>query len=403
MSGAPVVICGGGILGCSVAYYLAEKQIKNIIVEQRTIACAASGNAGGFLARDWCDHHCVGPLARLGYKLHAELAESLLKLGKDVMYRPVQTVSVTATSKGRPTKESCVPKWLDKGVECVSELGNLDTTAQVHPRALCTALASVAQATGYTTVKIGRVENIIKEVIPDLPESDKTYCQRIPCENVYEVLKVQVDGEEVECSAVVLCMGPWNKTSVDWFPWLPDISSQRYHSITVQPAEPVTNHSCFCHLEVDGDWLDPELYPRSNNEVYICGEPDDCPLPPTSLECKHSAQSCKRLKEIAGMLSTPLSNAEVQIETGCWLPLSPDGLPIIGPVPGVRNAYITAGHACWGILTGPSSGLCVAELIKNGHCSSIDLEAFLPRRFLTRKLCCKQSRKWSESITEGEK
>ena len=47
-----VVICGGGIIGCSIAYYLTKLDndfARVIIVERNEIAGHASGKAGGFL------------------------------------------------------------------------------------------------------------------------------------------------------------------------------------------------------------------------------------------------------------------------------------------------------------------------------------------------------------------
>ncbi len=46
-----VVICGGGIIGASIAYHLTLMGVEPIVVEQCSIAAAASGKAGGFLAR----------------------------------------------------------------------------------------------------------------------------------------------------------------------------------------------------------------------------------------------------------------------------------------------------------------------------------------------------------------
>jgi glycine/D-amino acid oxidase-like deaminating enzyme len=71
----------------------------------------------------------------------------------------------------------------------------------------------------------------------------------------------------------------------------------------------------------------------------------------------------------------------VEAQQACFLPLSPDGVPVIGPVPGVAGAYVATGHSCWGILNGPATGLAVAELLAHGEARSVDLRAFSPARF----------------------
>src|SRR5438105_15737076 len=69
-----IVICGGGVIGASIAYFLSRRGVKPIVVERAGLACAASGKAGGFLARHWCDGTPLEALARRSFDLHAELA-----------------------------------------------------------------------------------------------------------------------------------------------------------------------------------------------------------------------------------------------------------------------------------------------------------------------------------------
>lgn len=56
----------------------------------------------------------------------------------------------------------------------------------------------------------------------------------------------------------------------------------------------------------------------------------------------------------------------------------------MGEVPGIRGAYISAGHNCWGILWGPVTGLLMSELLVDGKASTVDIEPFSPSRFMTR-------------------
>jgi glycine/D-amino acid oxidase-like deaminating enzyme len=59
-----VVICGGGVIGASIAYSLGCRGVQSIVVERTGVACAASGKSGGFLALDWCDGTPLATLAR---------------------------------------------------------------------------------------------------------------------------------------------------------------------------------------------------------------------------------------------------------------------------------------------------------------------------------------------------
>lgn len=65
-------------------------------------------------------------------------------------------------------------------------------------------------------------------------------------------------------------------------------------------------------------------------------------------------------------------------------PCPPDALPIMGDVPGMRGAYISAGHNCWGILWGPVTGLLMSELLIDGKASTVDIGPFSPSRFMER-------------------
>ena len=69
-----VLICGGGVIGASIAYFLSCRGVKATVIEGTGLACGASGKSGGFLALDWSDGSPLAPLARRSFALHAELA-----------------------------------------------------------------------------------------------------------------------------------------------------------------------------------------------------------------------------------------------------------------------------------------------------------------------------------------
>src|ERR1700752_4492745 len=87
-----VLICGGGVIGASIAYFLSCRGVQSVIIERTGLACAASGKSGGFLALDWCDGTPLAPLARRSFGLHAQLAE---EIGNNWGYRRLTTYGGT--------------------------------------------------------------------------------------------------------------------------------------------------------------------------------------------------------------------------------------------------------------------------------------------------------------------
>ncbi len=58
--------------------------------------------------------------------------------------------------------------------------------------------------------------------------------------------------------------------------------------------------------------------------------------------------------------------------------MSADGLPLMGRIPGVENAYLAGGHGRNGILLTPMTGHLMAALLLDGTAPS---PAFDPARF----------------------
>lgn len=61
-------------------------------------------------------------------------------------------------------------------------------------------------------------------------------------------------------------------------------------------------------------------------------------------------------------------------------PASPDGLPILGRLPGLDNIYVATGHGPSGLQLGPYSGAAVADLARE-KAVAVDLAPFAATRF----------------------
>ena len=107
---------------------------------------------------------------------------------------------------------------------------------------------------------------------------------------------------------------------------------------------------------------------------------DPAPLPDSPETGEVNEISCATLARAAGRVSTSLAAARIARRQACYRPVTDDGLPLIGRVPGVAGAYVATGHGPWGILNAPATGKALAELITDGVAASVDLHPFDPAR-----------------------
>jgi glycine/D-amino acid oxidase-like deaminating enzyme len=352
-----VVVCGAGVVGAAVAYFLAERGVAVTVVERSGVACAASGKSGGFLALDWCDDSPLGPLARASFALHAELSRAL---DTDYGYRRVDTFMLSAREQGTVRGGHRVepPPWLDGAGVVTAALGSTETTAQVHPALFTTALVDAARARG-ARLCIGRVEEVI---VRDVAARG-----------------VKVDGAVIDADAVVLAMGPWTNHLAGRLR-LPKVRGLKGYSVVLDAPE-VPAHALFVdYRAADGRAFEPEIFARPDGTVYVCGMADPAALPDSADEVTVNDDACATLARAAGRVSTALEAARIMHRQACYRPVTDDGLPLIGRVPGVADAYVATGHGPWGMLNAPATGLALAEMITAGRASLVDLAPFDPGR-----------------------
>jgi glycine/D-amino acid oxidase-like deaminating enzyme len=348
-----VVVCGAGVMGAAVAYFLARRGVAVTVIERSGVACAASGKSGGFLALDWCDGSPLGPLARASFALHADLAREITT---DYGYRRLDTFMVVARERGSVSGGHRVdaPGWVDGAGAVTGALGSTETTAQVHPARFTAALLAASRA----RLRLGVVQVLIQRA--------------------GVARGVRVDGETIEAEAVVLALGPWTTHVAGRL--LPRVRGLKGYSVTLAGAQ-VPAHALFVdYRTADGRALEPEIVPRPDGDVYVCGIADPAPLPDSPEAVEVNEESCGILARAAGRVSTALAAATITRRQACYRPVTDDGLPLIGRVPGVAGAYVATGHGPWGMLNAPATGLALAELMTDGQASSVDLRAFDPAR-----------------------
>lgn len=74
-------------------------------------------------------------------------------------------------------------------------------------------------------------------------------------------------------------------------------------------------------------------------------------------------------------------NAELKEEWVGMRPMTPDGLPVIGKIPGIENGFIASGHGMVGVAMSPITGKIISEIVK-GKTPKYPIEAVSPNRFM---------------------
>jgi glycine/D-amino acid oxidase-like deaminating enzyme len=355
-----VVICGGGVIGASIAYFLSRRGVQAIVIERTALACAASGKSGGFLALDWCDGTPLEALARRSFALHAGLPE---EIGGDWGFRRLTTYAgfADAQDEGRRGGHRSALDWIADRVRLSQRLGSPQTTAQVHPARFTEALMRAAQARG-AELRIGHVTGLVCD------------------SSAASARGVRVESEVIEGDAVVIAMGPWSILAAAWLP-LPGVFGLKGHSLVFETGAKISADALFLeYAEASGATHSPEIFPRADGTTYVCAISSESPLPENPADVAPDPGAIERLEAMCARLSPTLAASRILARQACYRPVTRDGLPLIGAVLGLANVYVATGHSVWGILNAPATGEAMTELILDGGAHTTDLSRFDPAR-----------------------
>ncbi|MEM8553043.1 MAG: FAD-dependent oxidoreductase [Pseudomonadota bacterium] len=182
-----------------------------------------------------------------------------------------------------------------------------------------------------------------------------------------EVTGVRAGGETVPCDNVVLCTGVWSKglskaLGVD----VPLESERGYHIELYEPsivprAPTMVASGKFVVTPMEGRL-------RLAGLVELGG-----------LDAPPSRQPFRLLENGARKLLPGITWKEKREWMG-HRPAPADSLPLIGPVPAVKGAYLGFGHHHIGLTAGPKTGRLLAQMI-SGKRPNVDTSAFAPSRF----------------------
>jgi glycine oxidase len=88
-----------------------------------------------------------------------------------------------------------------------------------------------------------------------------------------------------------------------------------------------------------------------------------------------TSDSIAELSNFARELVPSLASANIEKTWAGLRPASYDGYPYLGPLPGLSNAFVAAGHFRTGLYLSPATAVVMSQLM-NGQTPAIDLTPF---------------------------
>ncbi|KAL6298483.1 FAD dependent oxidoreductase [Sparassis latifolia] len=402
-----IVIIGGGIIGCTTAFYLVSHplfaaestRITLLEASEHGVAQGASGKAGGLVAK-WA---YPKELVNVSFPEHVRLAQEYNGaerwgwrfVGCGSWEGRGEAVSEDAgTGVGAGGKRKSLEKtvgldadWSQKKreatglpddllwvkaelTEAYSPMAPANATAQVHPYLFTTSMLELAKQRGveYISGKATAI-NVDKSTGR---VSGVTYTDSASA------------SQTTTATHVVLAAGAWSPKIL---PALPIVGT-RAHSITIRPQSSVTISPYVLFTEIQFrpsargrlQQVSPEIYARPDNEVYCCGPGDDSAVPDTVDDVQVDQNACESIREHVASISNELREGTVDKRQACFLPVvGSGGGPIVGEATGIAKGLIIAtGHTCWGISNAPGTAKALTELIMEGKISCANLAKLQP-------------------------
>jgi glycine/D-amino acid oxidase-like deaminating enzyme len=118
------------------------------------------------------------------------------------------------------------------------------------------------------------------------------------------------------------------------------------------------------------------LVPREDGQTFVGATVEEA-----GYDRVNTPEGIGRLRAAATELVPSLADAELVRFWSGLRPGTPDGLPILGRLPGQENAWVATGHYRNGILLSPITGQLMAEAILAGKPPE-RLQPFSPARFM---------------------
>ena len=366
-----VVIVGGGVIGCGIAYFLAvEHGAQCLILERDAIASGASGGAAGELGAVG-RHRFSTNFTRFlleGIRMHERMASVLVEeSGIDYLFSDIPIL--------RPALDEQDANDLQAQMSWQREVGiDVEWLDADAVRALGTWLAEDALGAAYTIEK--QLEAYPFAIA--LAQAAERHGVQIRTAEVSGIVRESsgrargvtlTTGEQIPANAVVVANGPWSQHTADWLGMEVPVIPLRGQIVHLQPPANVgmPTYSIFHESGY--------VLPKAGGDLLV-GTTDER----AGFDPHPTMEAQNAMLEAVGRLAPNVLDAPIRDLTACLRPYSLDGLPILGAVPGTESLYIATGHGYKGITLALITGKCMAQHI-TGVPAEVSIDEFSPARF----------------------
>ena len=376
---ADVVVVGAGVVGCSVAWYLAREGVNVTLLEREAIGSGASAHATGSLSLLGAEFApgASFQIARASYSEFPQIVPELESAtGMDLLYQRRPSLRLALDEEEADLIKGLMVwqqphvgmRWIDvqevRSIEprlSPSIVGAVyeDESAQLDSYRLNLALARGAELKGAS---------ILYREVTGLVASGAT------------ISGVRTASGDIHCGAVVVAAGTWSRTFTPWLGFPVPVRPMKGERLLLNyPGEPLPvliSSPKRGHMISRTDGLTSVGSTGGRDydqkEIFWGEEFDRQPTENARLE----------LLQRAIDVLPDLERAELVQQLAGSRPLSPDSKPIIGPVPGWEGVFLATGHTTKGIHLGPITGRIIADYICSGSTQIVsDMSEFLPDRF----------------------
>lgn len=353
------MIVGGGIIGLTTAYVLAREGACVTVVDQGAFGREASWAGAGILApgdvaqarSPWqrfraCSVALIAELSR-------ELAE---RTGLDNGYSRCGGLDFT----GPATDD----EWRGEGAVCQ----RLQEAAvrQLEP-VLAAGVGPADHLPDLAQLRNPRHLQALQAGCQALGVCLRPGCPAFGFERRgNRILWTRTAAGPVHADRFLVASGAWTDGLLEPLGWRPGVQP-----IRGQIALLNTGTRLFRHVLLQGSRY---VVPRADGRVLIGSTEED-----VGFDKRTTAGAIAELLAFAAKLVPALASAHLE---RCWAglrPGSPDGLPVLGQVPGWDNLFVATGHFRSGIQLSAGTATVLKELLL-GQKPSLPVEAFRPDR-----------------------